>query len=189
MGTASTKSVRLQITMTRLSAVHGLLTLMIGFVCAQSTVIVSIISTTTVHATASDSNACNNFYGACVVYGDNGAPYTTTVYRDSTSAPTEVTKSTTILHTTTVTDAGACSNFAGSCVVYGGENGGAAYTTTATGYQSGQADGQRPLGNSDGYIAQGKSDGSGVIGAASSLAAWDCALISLIVVIIVTVWL
>jgi hypothetical protein len=166
-----------------------LLSLMISFVRAQSTMIVSVVSTTTVHATASDSDACNNFYGACVVYGNHGAPYTTTVYRDSTTSPTDVTTSTTIVQTTTVTDAGACSNFAGSCVVYGGENGGAAYTTTATGYQSGRADGQRPLGNSDGYIAQGKGDGSGVIGAASSLAAWNRALFSLIVVITAVVWL
>jgi hypothetical protein len=104
-------------------------------------------------------------------------------------APVSFTTSTTIVQTTTVTDAGACGNFAGSCVVYGGENGGAAYTTTATGYQSGQADGQRPLGNSDGYIAQGKGDGSGVIGAASSLVALNCALFSLIVVITAVVWL
>jgi hypothetical protein len=150
---------------------------------------VSVVSTTNVHATASNSDACNNFYGACVVYGDNGAAYTTTVYRDSTTAPTDVTTSTTIVQTTTVTDAGACSNFAGSCVVYGGESRGAAYTTTATGYQSGQADGQRPLGNSDGYIAQGKGDGSGLIGAASSLAASDCALVSFMVVITAVVWL
>jgi hypothetical protein len=176
--------------MNRLSALHGLLlSLMIASVRAQSTMIVSVVSTTTVHATASDANACNNFYGACVVYGDNGAAYTTTVYRDSTTAPTDVTTSTTIIQTTTVTDAGACSNFAGSCVVYGGGIGEAAYTTTATGYQSGVADGQRPLGNSDGYIAQGKSDGSGVIGAASSLAAWNCALISLVFAITVAVWL
>jgi hypothetical protein len=175
--------------MNRLSALHGLLfSLTIASVCAQSTMIVSVVSTTTVHATASHSNACNNFYGACVVYGDNGAAYTTTVYRDRTTAPTDVTTSTTIVRTTTVTDAGACSNFAGSCVVYGGENGGAAYTTTATGYQSGQTDGQRPLGNSDGYIAQSKSDGSGVIGAASSLAAWSCAIISLVLAMTVAVW-
>jgi hypothetical protein len=176
--------------MAQQSILHALLlSLIVAFVRAQSTMIVSVVSTTTIHATTSDSDACNNFYGACVVYGDSGSPYTTTVYRDSTSAPTKVTTSTTIVQTTTVTDAGACSNFAGSCVVYGGENGGAAYTTTATGYQSGQADEQRPLGNSDGYIAQGKSDGSGVIGAGSSLAAWSCAIISLVVAVTVAVWL
>lgn len=166
-----------------------LLSLMVAFSRCQSTMVVSVVSTTTVHATASDSDACNNFYGACVVYGGNGSPYTTTVYRDSTPSPTEVTTSTTIVQTITVTDAGACSNFAGSCVVYGGENGGAAYTTTVAGNQGGQAAGHQPLGNSDGYIAQHKSPRPAVIGAASSTRAWNHATISLIVVGTMSLWL
>ena len=166
-----------------------LLCLLVALASSQSTLVVSVVSTTTIHATASDSNACKNFYGACVVYGDQGAPYTTTVYRDTTAAPTEVvTSSTTVVQTTTVSDAGACSNFAGSCVVYGGENGGAAYTTTVTGYEGGQADGQRPLGNSDGYIAQNKGGRPAVIGAGSTLTTGRCALISIVAVFMAAVW-
>lgn len=175
--------------MALLGALYALLlSLMIASARSQSTMVVSVVSTTTVHATASDSDACNNFYGACVVYGGNESPYTTTVYRDSTAAPTEVVTSTTIVHTTTVTDAGACSNFAGSCVVYGGVNGGAAYTTTVAGSQGGQAAGQQPLGNSDGYIAQHKSPHPAVIGVGSSLSAWRCAFVSLVILIGVAVW-
>jgi hypothetical protein len=172
------------------STLHALLlSLVLASVHCQSTMIISVISTTTVHATASDSDACNNFYGACVVYGGNESPYTTTVYRDSTSAPTTIVISTTIVQTTTVTDAGACSNFAGSCVVYGGENGGAAYTTTVAGYQAGQTAGQQPLGNSDGYIAQHESHHPAVMGVGSSLAVWRCAIVSLVIVITMAVWL
>jgi hypothetical protein len=169
------------------STLHALLlSLLVALAHCQSTLIISVVSTTTVHATASDSNACNNFYGACVVYGgENASPYTTTVYRESTVVVT----STTAVQTTTVDDAGACSDFAGSCVVYGGQNGEAAYTTTVTGYQSGQAGGQRPLGDSDGYIAQHKSQAPGVIGAGTSLASWRCAFISLVAVVAVAVWL
>jgi hypothetical protein len=151
--------------------------------------VVSVISTTTVHATASGSDACNNFYGACVVYGGQGEPYTTTVYRDTTASPTDVTTSTTLVQTTTVSDAGACSNFAGSCVVYGGENGGAAYTTTAAGHQGGQGAGQQPLGNSGGYIAQDKGGSPAVVGAGASLATGRFAFMSLLVVVMVAVCL
>jgi len=151
--------------------------------------VVSVISTTTVHATATGSDACNNFYGACVVYGGQGEPYTTTVYRDTTASPTDVTTSTTIVQTTTVSDAGACGNFAGSCVVYGGENGGAAYTTTAGGHQGGQANGQRPLGNSDGYIAQDKGGSPAVIGGGLSLTTGRWAFASILAVVMVAVWL
>jgi hypothetical protein len=171
-------------------AFHALiLALLFAIARSQSTMVVSVISTTTVHATASGSDACNNFYGACVVYGGQGEAYTTTVYRDTTASPTDVTTSTTVVQTTTVSDAGACSNFAGSCVVYGGENGGAAYTTTAAGYQSGQGNGQRPLGNSDGYIAQDKGGSPAVIGAGYSLAIGKLALMSFVAMVVVAVWL
>ena len=171
-------------------AFHALLvSLLFTLASCQSTMVVSVISTTTVHATASGSDACNNFYGACVVYGGQGEAYTTTVYRDTTASPTDVTTSTTVVQTTTVSDAGACSNFAGSCVVYGGENGGAAYTTTAAGYQGGQGDGQRPLGNSGGYIAQDKGGSPAVIGAGSSLTIERVALMLAVAMVMVAVWL
>jgi hypothetical protein len=166
-----------------------ILALLFALASSQTTMVVSVISTTTVHATASGSDACNNFYGACVVYGGQGEAYTTTVYRDTTTTPTDVTRSTTIVQTTTVSDAGACSNFAGSCVVYGGGNGGAAYTTTAAGYQGGQGNGQRPLGNSDGYIAQDKGGSPAVIGAGSSLATGKLAFMSIVAMIAVAMWL
>jgi hypothetical protein len=166
-----------------------ILALLFALASSQTTMVVSVISTTTVHATASGSDACNNFYGACVVYGGQGEAYTTTVYRDTTTTPTDVTRSTTIVQTTTVSDAGACSNFAGSCVVYGGGNGGAAYTTTAADYQGGQGNGQRPLGNSDGYIAQDKGGSPAVIGAGSSLATGKLAFMSIVAMIAVAMWL
>lgn len=176
--------------MTLHRAFHALLlSILFALASSQSTMVVSVTSTTTVHATASGFDVCNNFYGACVVYGGQGEPYTTTVYRDTTAFPTDVTTSTTIVKTTTVSDAGACSNFAGSCVVYGGENGGAAYTTTAAGYQGGQDDGQRPLGNSGGYIAQDKGGSPAVIGAGLSLAIGRFALVPAVAMIIAAVWL
>ncbi|KAM0719355.1 hypothetical protein Q7P37_005260 [Cladosporium fusiforme] len=150
--------------------------LIYGLAHAQSTTVVSLTSTTTVHASETDdANACNNFNGACVVYGDNeanGAPYTTTVYRDVTPTPTEIVTSTTIIQeTTTASDASACENFNGACVVYAG-NGEAAYTTTAAGYQGDQGVGQKSPGNSDGYIGEKKGDSAVVIGTAASLASW-----------------
>lgn len=158
--------------MTFFRALNALLiALSCAYANAQSTKTVSVISTTTVHATASDTDPCNNFFGACVVYGDNGAAHTTTVYRDTTAAPTEVTTSTTLIQTTTVTDAGACANFAGSCVVYGDGNGQNAYTTIAAGQAGGQVVEQQPLGNSGGYIARYKGHGPAVVGAGASLAA------------------
>lgn len=145
---------------------------------AQSTTILSLTSTTTVHATASDSDlgaACNNFRGSCVVYGDSngeaeGASYTTTVSPEPTSL---VTSTTVVAATTTVSDADYCSGFEGSCVIYGGAGGGeAAYTTTAGGYAQGEAGGQRALGDSEGYIAMHKGHSPGVIGAGTRLAGW-----------------
>ena len=173
-----------------MALLHNLHALLIVLTCAlanaQSTKTVSVISTTSVHATASDTDPCNNFYGACVVYGNDGAPHTTTVYRDTTIAPSEVTTSTTVVQTTIVTDAGACANFAGSCVVYGGGNGQNAYTTVVAGYQSGQ---QQALGNSDGYIAQYKGHGPAVVGAGSSLAAMGWTTLSFVAVVAIALWL
>lgn len=151
------------------SRVHHLLaTICLSFLLtlalAQPTV-VSVTSTTTIHATATDdSNACNNFYGACVVYGNNGA-YTTTVYATDTSTPTRLVTSTTVVPATkTVTDASACQNFDGSCVVYASGGSGRYYTTTAYAATS-------SLGNSGGYIAKSSDrDSPGYIGAANSLA-------------------
>lgn len=172
---------------------HALHALLISFICtltrSQSTMTVSVISTTTIHATNSDSNACNNFYGACVVYGDNGAPSTTTIYRDTTARPTDATASTTIIRTTTVSDAGACSDFAGSCVVYGGENGEAAYTTTANSQHGSAAAGQQPLGNSDGYIAKHKGQRPAVVGAGASLSAQACITALFLVLVSVMLWI
>ena len=145
---------------------------LVSLAAAQTTV-VSITSTTTIHATTTDSsNACNNFAGACVVYGSpNGqgaAAYTTTVYSGNpTTSPTPtslVTSTTVVLATKTVTDASACQNFDGSCVVYGSGGSGQYYTTTAYAATS-------SLGNSGGYIAaESNRDSPGYIGAASAMA-------------------
>lgn len=166
-----------------------LIVIICAYANAQSTKTVSVVSTTTVHATASDTDPCNNFFGACVVYGDNGAAHTTTVYGGTTAAPTEITTSTTIVQTTTVTDAGACANFAGSCVVYGNANGQNAYTTITAGYAGGQVVEQQALGNSGGYIARYKGHGPVVVGAGSSLPTLRWTFSLLITIVAITVWL
>jgi len=149
--------------------------LIFALVHAQSTTVLSLTSTATVHAEASDvGSACSNFEGSCVVYGDNngeGAPYTTTVYHESTTSPTSLVTSTTIIPaTTTVTDANRCQDYRGACVVYAG-GGEAAYTTTAVGYGSGQDGQQQTLGNSDGYIAKHDRFDAAFVGAGGSLLA------------------
>lgn len=154
-----------------------LLTVAHALVHAKSTTVVSVTSTTTViHATASDlANACNNFNGACVVYGDNdvhGAPYMTTVYRNSSPTPTMIVTSTTIVQsTTTATDTNACQGFNGACVIYAG-NGEAASTTVSAGYRDGGAGQQQQhLGNADGYIAMHKGKAHAAVAAGTSLSA------------------
>jgi hypothetical protein len=160
---------------------HTLFTLLPSFFLAsaraQSTTVLSLTSTTTIHAEASDiGSACSNFEGSCVVYGDSnngdGAPYTTTVYRETTPLSTSLVTSTTIIPaTTTVTDANSCRDYRGACVVYAG-SGEAAYTTTVVRYGNGQDAGQQTLGNSDGYIAKQKKVRPAVVGAGNSLPAW-----------------
>jgi hypothetical protein len=157
-------------------AVYALLSFfLLASAHAQSTTVVSLTSTATIHAKTSDvGSACSNFEGSCVVYGDDnngdGALYTTTVYRESTPSPTSLVTSTTIITaTTTVSDADSCRDYRGACVVYAGS--GDVHTTTAAGYWSGQAGGQQALGNSDGYIAMHAKARPAVVGAASSLSA------------------
>jgi hypothetical protein len=160
-------------------ALYALLSpLLFASTSAQSTTILSLTSTTTIHAQASDiGSACSNFEGSCVVYGENnngdGAPYTTTVYRESTPSITSLVTSTTIIPaTTTVSDDDGCRDYRGACVVYAGSGEGT-YTTTAVSYESGKAGGQQVLGNSDGYIAMHDKFDSAVMGAGSSLPAWS----------------
>jgi hypothetical protein len=160
---------------------------------AQSTTVVSLTSTTTIHAQASDiGSACSNFEGSCVVYGDNnngdGTPYTTTVYRESTPSPTSLVTSTTIVPaTTTVSDADSCRDYRGACIVYAGSGEGA-YTTTAAGYGNVQAGGQQALGNSDGYIAMHDKFDSAVMGAGSSLSVWSWLAPVCVVVVVVAMY-
>lgn len=140
-----------------------------------STVLVALTSTRTVYATATDHRgACDDFYGACVVYGSRGnAPWTTTVYRNhptwsTTSTPTPtslVTSTTTVLATTTAANSNACSGFVGACVVYATSSGAAA---TSTVYYAGGNNGHDGVGNSQGYIGPKVDDGSGVIGSAAT---------------------
>jgi hypothetical protein len=158
-------------------AIYVLLSsLLSAIVHAQSTTVVSLTSTTTIHAQASDiGSACSNFEGSCVVFGDSnngyGASYTTTVYRESTPSPTSLVTSTTIIPaTTTVSDADSCRDYRGACVVYAGSGEGV-HTTTPAGYGNGQAGGQQALGNSDGYIAMHAKAQPAVLGAGNSLSA------------------
>ncbi|KAM3425229.1 hypothetical protein BST61_g7183 [Cercospora zeina] len=128
-------------------------------------------STVTATTTTEEPAACNNFVGACVVYGnDDATPYTTTVYEgsdppaDNTISTTTVTISRT---SDTTPDAGSArADFTGACVVYGGaEN--PSHTTTANNGGASNSDDTKP-GNSDGYIAAEKG-GDGYIGEAVSL--------------------
>ena len=128
-----------------------------------TTAIVSVTLTTTVHATSTDSGTggpCDNFYGACVVYGGQGsAAYTTTVYATGpaptptpTTPSTTYTRTTTYLATTTVTDGNACRNYDGACVVYATDG-----TAASTVYA-----GSAGPGNAGGFIGAAPSgDGTG----------------------------
>lgn len=125
--------------------------------------------TTTVTQTVTGTEgACDNFYGACVVYTYGGtAAYTTTVYGSSpattistpTSATTRVT--TTTEKTITVSGTGACNNYEGACVVYG-----AAESPTTTVY-SGSSNGHG--GSSDGEIGETSNEGNRIGGGVARL--------------------
>ncbi|KAF2163795.1 hypothetical protein M409DRAFT_25976 [Zasmidium cellare ATCC 36951] len=136
--------------------------------CQTSTTLVT--ATTTVTSSATDNGgACNDFVGACVVYGGPGGAYTTTVYAASSPRPTVVTATTTTTVTyipaeqATTGAVSACQNYEGACVVYGtNAQGSAQYTTTvfAGASNSGQNNGNNggagliggSNGNGDGYI-------------------------------------
>lgn len=154
-----------------------------------STTVVAVTSTTTVHVTATDyDGACENFVGACVVYGSpyGSAPYTTTVYA-SQQSNTIITPTTTIVATTTASNSGACSGFVGACVVYATGSGNAPASTV---YYGGENDPSRP-GNDQGYIGPATDGGDGFIGAASSLHDfWGLTLVwSLISALCALVWM
>lgn len=200
----------------RLTALICLLLLARSGKADTSTRIVSITSTTTVrvlgvrqtlqiyhiltpsqvHVTATDyQGACENFVGACVVYGTYAsAPYTTTVYRYAPSpspprapAPpptpsprtnTITTSTRVILATTTASNEGACSNFRGACVVYGSNTVAGQPTrtvyydgTSTVVYAGASATPTRP-GGGQGYIGPKADAGDGVIGGAAGIDRW-----------------
>lgn len=146
-----------------------LATLLLALSAVRQTSTTMVKAITTV--TATESGACNDFVGACVVYGTEGAaPYYTTLYAGMSGTSRIVTTSTTTLSRitesigTTADAAGACQDFVGACVVYGTGAAGASYTTTVYNGNSPQA----TLGNSDGYIGPA-GDSDGYIGEASSI--------------------
>ncbi|KAK0353912.1 hypothetical protein LTR91_008247 [Friedmanniomyces endolithicus] len=146
----------------------------------QSTTVVAVTATSTITQTATNTDgvqgACNNFYGACVVYGGSGdAAYTTTIYATgpspthTTSTPTSLVTSTStattevVVQTTTVSNSGACQGYDGSCVVYNTANGAA--TTTVYAGNNGNSGG----GNGNGEIGNtGNGGGNGAIGSGTS---------------------
>lgn len=137
----------------------------------------AVPSTTTIPATATNSGSCDDFTGACVVYGGESgsqqAPYTTTVYAGSTSATSvvtsDVTATTTVYVSESANASGACEGFSGACVIYATGNSGAAYTTTV--YQPAASSGNS--GNGDGAIGESGSDGNqGYISAAGRVFGW-----------------
>ncbi|KAK5744769.1 hypothetical protein LTR17_001845 [Elasticomyces elasticus] len=151
-----------------------------------STTVVAVTATTTITQTATNTDggqgACNNFYGACVVYGGYGDPsYTTTIYASGpstayfTPSPTSLVTSTStatevVVQTTTVSDSGACQGYEGSCVVYNTADSAAA-TTVYTGNGNGRG------GNGDGEIGNtNNGGGDGAIGSGASRLDTRCAL-------------
>jgi hypothetical protein len=149
--------------------------------------IVSVYSTTTIRLSGSPASSassfenCNNFVGACVVYGGGGHAYTTTVYvnvdgpggphppppapppppstlSDSTVV---VTSTTTVPQTITASDTAGCEGFSGACVIYGtGDDG--SYSTTLF---AGSGEGGGPAASSAAAAAPGPNDnGDGVLG-------------------------
>ncbi|KAF2215794.1 hypothetical protein CERZMDRAFT_89995 [Cercospora zeae-maydis SCOH1-5] len=139
-------------------------------IAASQSPAASIATATTTTETVTELGACNNFVGACVVYGNaDTTPYTITVSAGSHSPADDTVSTTTVTlsrTSDTTPDAGsACADFTGACVVYGGaEN--PSYTTTANNGGSSSDDTQP--GNSDGYIAAEKG-GDGYIGEAVSV--------------------
>jgi hypothetical protein len=143
-----------------------------------TTKVVQITRTTTVHVTATDyDGACDNFVGACVVYGTaNSAPYTTTVYRYApTSTPTPpapttvITSTQVVVATTTASDEGACASFSGACVVYATDGNAASTVYDTSGYAT-----QKP-GNGQGFIAagpKGEAGSDGAIGSGAGSIRW-----------------
>lgn len=135
-----------------------------------STTVVSVTSTKTVHVTATDySGACDNFVGACVVYGTTrNAPYTTTVYVGGASPPppppSVTTSTTTIVAITTASNSGDCSGFVGACVVYATNS---ANAPSSTVYYAGGNSQHSAVGNAQGYIGPKEPSNQGFIGAAS----------------------
>ena len=157
-----------------------ILTLVLAIAAAEvSTKVVAVTSTKTVHVTATNyAGACDNFVGACVVYGTaNAAPYTTTVYVGRSASPptTSITTSTTtIIATTTAANSGACSGFVGACVVYASNAAGSASKTVYYGASASA----RP-GNAQGYIGpKYAGGGDGQIGGAAPLRSlrWEALL-------------
>ncbi|KAK0342779.1 hypothetical protein LTR94_020921 [Friedmanniomyces endolithicus] len=160
----------------------------------QSTTVVAVTATSAITHTTTNTDgaqgACNNFYGACVVYGGSGeAAYTTTIYATgpsttyATPTPTSLVTSTStattevIVQTTTVSNSGACQGYDGSCVVYNTANGAAATTVYAG--NNGNSGG----GNSNGEIGNtGSGGGNGAIGSASFAA------LALLASIMIIVW-
>ena len=172
------QSVRSTISMSRFSIRwQHLISLLLPlvFVAADvTTTVLSVTSTTTVHVTATDyAGACDNFVGACVVYGTaRNAPYTTTVYVGGSSPhpsppppPSVTTSTTTIVATTTASKSGDCSGFVGACVVYATNSHSNAPASTV--YYAGGNNQQSGVGNAQGYIGPKASTGGGFIGAAS----------------------
>lgn len=156
---------------------------------AQCDASVSTVTATTT-VTASESGACENFVGACVVYGSGGAaPYTTTVYAsDASSSPASKPSPTTVTSTTTVyisyigsslaasAALSPCESFTGACVVYATNPAGTT-TYTTTFHNSPPVSSSSSTSGGSGYIGSGSGGGSnsnnpGFIAAAPPLSMW-----------------
>lgn len=154
------------------------LLLLVTIVSGQTSTAI-VTETTTI--TATNSGACNNFIGACVVYGgDGGAPYTTMVHGSSDMSPSNTVSTTTVSVTegaagSTADISGVCNGFTGACVVYetaagGGIDSTTIYDSNGDPLATGNSDGYiGPADSSEGYIGQAAGLGLGIIG---PLVAW-----------------
>lgn len=124
-----------------------------SIICQTSTTAVTATTTLTV----TESGACNNFVGACVVYGTGD---TDTTPASNTKATTTITISET--QGTTGDVGSACADFSGACVVYGA---GGLSTTIHGGESNSEI---QATGNSDGYIAATRGS-DGYIGEGASI--------------------
>lgn len=138
-------------------------------------------ATSVVTTTVTESAACQNFVGACVVFPTAGdpAPATTAPPLTATTATATTTKTVYLSNSATSSDfaaSNACADFTGACVIYGSNTDGASAYTTVNDPASSSAAAGGGGNNGEGTIALTKTpDNPGYIAAAPPLSMWTIA--------------